>query len=108
MGNDLGRCGASGCPCQSFDARQNVATEALKGALIGGSCGAGGAALGIGIGVLAIVATGGAATPLVLTGVGSATGITAGAEAVAVGTACAFDADNHTCRCGHAKHYHSK
>ncbi len=104
MGNDLGKCVY--CSCQSFDAKETVAGNAVKGGLIGAGSSALGFALGIGIGAIATAATGGAAAPLVLTGLGSATGVAAGGGAAALGTTAAIVANNHTCRCGHAKNYH--
>ncbi len=104
MGNDLGRC--VDCSCQSFDSKETVAGEAVKGGLIGAGTGALSFALGVGIGAIATAATGGAAAPFVLTGLGSATGVAAGGGAAAIGTISAIEAKNHTCRCGHAKHRH--
>ncbi len=47
MGNDPGKCTESGCRCRSFDAKENVAAEGVKGGLLGGVLGAGSFALGI-------------------------------------------------------------
>ena len=101
MGQDLGKC--VDCNCQSFDAKETVAGEAVKAGLIGGGGAAAGFALGVGLSLI----TGGAAAPFVVAGLGSACGATAGGSAAVTGTIAAVNANNHTCRCGHQKHRHA-